>query len=165
MKLEKIISGGQTGVDQAALRAARRSSIATGGWAPRCWMTLVGPQKELLSGFGLVEHEGGYAARTEANVRDSDVTLRIASNFKSPGEKLTKLCTFKYGKPRFDVFVDVKFGVEQFRELRFQTLLTFLQRYNVRALNVAGNSEQTSPGIGAVAEEFLVAVFRALNLP
>ena len=39
----KIISGGQTGVDQAALRAAKACGIPTGGWAPKGWRTEDGP--------------------------------------------------------------------------------------------------------------------------
>lgn len=49
----KIISGGQTGVDICALRAAKRANIETGGWAPFGYITIKGPQKELLQSFCL----------------------------------------------------------------------------------------------------------------
>ena len=41
--LSFVISGGQTGVDQAALRAARTAGIPTGGFAPLGWSTEDGP--------------------------------------------------------------------------------------------------------------------------
>ncbi|MGH9425849.1 MAG: YpsA SLOG family protein [Terriglobia bacterium] len=64
-----IISGGQTGADQAGLRAARAVGFRTGGYAPVGWFTEDGPQPALLQGFGLVECDRpGYAARTFANV-------------------------------------------------------------------------------------------------
>jgi hypothetical protein len=78
--IERVISGGQTGVDQAALRAARACGIATGGWAPLGWLT-EGPLDEeghpfpktvaspWLAEWGLVEcDEPGFRARTVANV-------------------------------------------------------------------------------------------------
>src|SRR5262245_46647993 len=87
--IDKLVSGGQTGADQGALRAARAAGVGTGGWAPKGWLT-EGPldpetckpwprevcARELLESFGLVEcPEPGDAARTRANVRDSDATL------------------------------------------------------------------------------------------
>jgi predicted Rossmann-fold nucleotide-binding protein len=68
--LRKVISGGQTGVDQAGLRAARAVGLATGGSAPRGWETEDGPAPWLAE----CEREG-YLARTEANVRASDGTM------------------------------------------------------------------------------------------
>jgi hypothetical protein len=73
--LRHVISGGQTRADQAALLAARRYGIETGGWAPLGWMTEDGPAP-WLADFGLVEcPEPGYPARTTADVRDSDGLL------------------------------------------------------------------------------------------
>ncbi len=158
--LVKMISGGQTGVDQAGLRASRRLGLETGGWAPRGWLTQDGPSETLLRGFGLVESTGSYAYRTGQNVKGSDATVRIANNFFSAGEQ----CTFKaiklYSKPWIDFTVS-RGGVFTYAgsgttASSHDTLARFLKRHNVRVLNVAGNSERTSPGIGAFAEEFLV---------
>ena len=161
MTVDKVISRGQSGVDQAALRAAVRLGIATGGWAPRGYMTFEGPKPDLLRGYGLVVLSGGYAQRTEQNVRGSDGTLRIASNFKSAGEKLTKLMTLEHKKPRFDVLVDDDWrSNDETRAEATRAARAWLRQYHVRILNVAGNSETTSSGIGAVAEAFLYDVLR-----
>lgn len=146
----KIVSGGQIGVDQAGLRAARRLNLPTGGWAPHGWLTLAGPNEEYLSAFGLIEHTGSYAARTEANVRDSNATIRIASNWASAGERCTLRAIVKHNKPSTDLTVRKGEVVMLVGELH-----VFLKMYTVKTLNVAGNSEQTSPGIGRIAEEYL----------
>src|SRR4051812_12471606 len=86
--LDRVVSGGQSGADQAALRAARAANIPTGGWAPKGWRTEDGAAP-WLADFGLVEcPESGYPARTRANVRDSDVTVWFG-DWHSPGGKTT----------------------------------------------------------------------------
>ena len=161
MRLDKVISGGQSGVDQAALRAALIVGIPTGGWAPRGYMTLEGPKPDLLRSYGLVALPGGYAQRTEQNVRVSDGTLRIASNFKSAGEKLTKMMTMEHNKPRFDIMVDDDWRTStEIRAASARAIRAWLRQFKIKILNVAGNSEQTSPGIGAIAETFLIEVLR-----
>src|SRR5262249_19387201 len=74
--LEKVISGGQTGADQGALRSAKKAGIATGGWMPKGFLTEDGPRPEFAEWFGMQEHwSPRYPPRTEMNVADSDVTL------------------------------------------------------------------------------------------
>jgi hypothetical protein len=151
MILQKVISGGQNGVDQAGLRAAHKLGITTGGWAPHGWQTLDGPAPWLVE-YGLVEHVSGYAARTEANVRDSNATIRIARFWNSSGERCTLRAILKWGRQYYDV--------------RSQNAVEECHRWliekEVRVLNVAGNAEQTAPGIGDTAERFLTAVFEGL---
>ncbi len=158
-------------MDQAALRAARAVGIATGGWAPRGWMTLDGPAP-WLADYGLVEHpRPGYPPRTEANVRDSDATLRVAANFLSPGEKLTIAMVDRHKKPHADIILvadrihggyrvtgTVMDGARHECGWPF-VLIAWIRRY--RVINVAGNSERTAPGIGAVAEGLLRSLFEA----
>lgn len=150
--LNKIISGGQTGADQAGLRAARRLGLETGGWAPRDFMTLEGPAPWLGTEFGLMEHPGGYSGRTVANVHDSDATIRFASKFWTPGERRTLSAITQYKKPHLD------FDLSQ--PLDGGRLLSFIEKKQVKVLNVAGNAEAHAPGIGKIVEEFLV---RTLN--
>ena len=64
MKISKVVSGGQNGSDQAALRAAKELQIPTGGWMPKDWMTLDGPRpefEELYGPGGLLREDGGKA--------------------------------------------------------------------------------------------------------
>ena len=73
MALEKIISGGQTGVDRAALDAALAGDFHCSGWAPLGREAEDGiiPQHYPLDECG----QSGTEERTRLNVRDSDATL------------------------------------------------------------------------------------------
>ena len=103
MLLAKVISGGQTGADQGALRAARSAGIPTGGTAPQGWATETGPFPE-LAGFGLVEcEEPGYPPRTRANVRDADATLWFG-DWHSPGGRTTLDACRVIGRPFLIVY-------------------------------------------------------------
>jgi hypothetical protein len=67
--IARTITGGQTGADQASLRAARAAGLATGGFAPRGWLIEDGPAL-WLAGYDFVECDRrDYPARIEANVR------------------------------------------------------------------------------------------------
>ena len=148
----KIVSGGQTGVDQAALRAARAAGLETGGWAPQGWATEDGPAP-WLADWGLVEcEEPGYPARTRANVRDSDATLWLG-DYHSPGGRTTLDACRLQGKP-FMICYPVT--------TRSSQVVAWIRERSPAVLNVAGNRESTSPGIGARAERFLAVVFRQL---
>lgn len=150
--IEKVVSGGQTGADQAGLRAAEMAGIATGGWLPKGCMTLEGPSPDLLERYSMKEHTGGYAARTEANVRDSDGTIRFARNFKSNGEKCTLKAIKWFDRPHFDVDIDYPPYIED--------VLRWIEEKNIKILNVAGNAEETAEGIGQFTYQYLLKVFR-----
>ncbi|NJL70656.1 MAG: hypothetical protein HC888_03070 [Candidatus Competibacteraceae bacterium] len=156
MMLRKVISGGQTGVDIAGLRAAKLCGLETGGTAPKGYRTMDGVNYDLRDIFGVAEHaDWAYPPRTECNVKDSDATIRVATNFDSTGERLTHKYLCKHRRPYFDVDPrnppDVAEVVEWLRDNR------------VEILNVAGNSERTSPGIEVVARDFLFKVFRRIR--
>jgi len=156
MQLKKVISGGQTGADQAGLYAARDSLIKTGGWAPKNWITKNGAQPDLLISFGLVEHQSGYKARTFANVRDSDGTIRLAYNFKSPGEICTLNAIIQYKKPKLDINIPIK--------EKPNIVLDFINRYSISVLNIAGNT-QPEKGIDVfnICYNFLMSSFELIN--
>ena len=91
--IERFISGGQTGADQAGLAAARRLAIPTGGFMPKGWLTEDGPRPDLAVTYGLEEAgTASYPDRTERNVLASDGTV-VFGDARSRGSMLTvRLC-------------------------------------------------------------------------
>jgi len=95
--IRKIISGGQTGADQAALDAAIKLGIAHGGWIPKGRLTEKGP---LSSKYDLNEMPAtGYASRTEQNVIDSNGTLIISHGKLTEGSDYTRKMALKHHRP------------------------------------------------------------------
>ena len=133
--LEKIISGGQVGVDRGALDAARDAGFPTGGMAPAGWATTEGPNPGLAA-YGLEEAAyKGYPYRTERNVLDSDGTLIIASDLTSAGTVLTMKYCHKHGRPFYTVKLPTSPGY-------LQGVRDWLKRDCIHTLNVAGNHKQ-----------------------
>lgn len=152
------MSGGQLGVDQQALRAARACSLQTGGWAPLGWRTSEGPAPWLGTHYNLKEHSSpDYPPRTYANVRDSDGTL-IFGWPHSPGCKITRNYCVALQKPCCIVQWMSPPVVFHWTEERDRAL-RFLRIYNIRVLNVAGNRERRNPGVSMAAYDFLTEVF------
>lgn len=154
----KIISGGQTGADKAGLDAAKHCGFETGGWMPKGWIALDGTHPDFAEKYGLQEHKSvGYAPRTKQNVFDSDATLIVSGNFRSPGTILTiksanqfrkKLYTHDYNNPPHN---DV------------QLISDWIVNNDIRVLNVAGNSERSFPGIYDYTRSFLIHVFELVK--
>lgn len=149
----KIISGGQTGVDQAALFAARDVDFSTGV------MTQGGKRPEFKHMFGMNESTSeGYVSRTKTNILNSDGTLQIAEFWDSPGEKLTSKWIVEYKKPCRKIARAFLGSVET-----INYVYEWVLENDIYALNVAGNSEGTSPGIFDVAYAFLVNLFEKID--
>jgi hypothetical protein len=152
--LERVVSGGQTGVDQAAWRAARRCGIPTGGRMPRGWLTEDGPRPEFAALYGASEHESPeYPARTEANVLAADATLWIGGG-DSAGFDCTIGACRRHARPYLIADLD--------RDPH--DVAAWIVASGLRTINVAGNRESTSSGIGERAERHLVDVLRRLVL-
>lgn len=156
MRLERMISGGQTGADRGALAAAKATGIPTGGWMPRGFRAQDGPRPEFAVLYGLREHPSDrYPPRTALNVKESDATLRFATDWESPGEALTRSLCERYGRPRLDVTPGGPVTPAE--------VAAWLAANGARTLNVAGNTERTSPGIEDFVTAFLGEVFRLLG--
>lgn len=160
--LRKVISGAQTGVDIAALWAAKRVGIATGGFVPRGCRTLDGDKPERIGMFQLTELPvHSYPNRTFRNVELGDATMRIAKDFNSPGELCTGKAIVKYYKP----YLDVPWHTDEIprTDVRIDEAASWIIENKVEVLNVAGNSEQTAPGIEMQVRSWLALVFRAVQ--
>lgn len=97
MPIIKIVSGGQTGVDQAALDAAIHCSLPHGGWCPKGRKNEYGKIPDI---YDLKETTStDYLVRTEANVVDSDATLIITPKRLSGGSLRTLEFCMKHRKP------------------------------------------------------------------
>lgn len=103
MRVVRIISGGQSGVDYGALLGARSIGIPTGGFAPRGWKTEIGSRPELGSLYNLIQCDGGYKERTCMNIEAADATLIIV-----PGGAGTRL-TIRECKARDAVYNTLKY--------------------------------------------------------
>jgi hypothetical protein len=161
----KIISGGQTGADQAGWRAAKATGLETGGWMPRGFKTEDGSHPEFAELYGAKEHESSeYIFRTEANVQDADVTLWFG-NPNSQGGKVTYRC-FRHLKetgPDPGIY-DVRPGWMVILSLDEPWSLSvevagYLHGMLHGTVNIAGNRESKAPGIGAWVEKYLTDVF------
>ncbi|HEY6976546.1 MAG TPA: putative molybdenum carrier protein [Chitinophagaceae bacterium] len=143
----KIISGGQTGVDRAALDAALELGIECGGFCPKGRKSEDGiiPEKYPLTETATDR----YPERTELNVKTSDATLVLINKESDRGTALTISLCEHHHKPC--IIIDLS------NENREQDLLQWIKENGIDVLNVAGNRESFSPGIRKRAYEFLVS--------
>lgn len=163
--ISKIISGGQTGTDVAALRAAKSLGVATGGTMPRGFLTLSGKRPEYKAMYGMVEsYSPGYAFRTASNVRDADFTLCIALDFTSTGERCTSRAIVDTGRPSFRVqLVRNHVLLAPLDDDWMQYAIDAIEACSCRwgrdiVLNVCGNAEQHAAGIEFTAEKMIMAL-------
>ena len=93
----KIVSGGQTGVDRAALDSALEHRLPIGGWCPKHRKALDGP---IPDKYPLQETKSSdYRVRTEWNIRDTGATLILNTGKLTGGTKLTYDLALKQNKP------------------------------------------------------------------
>jgi hypothetical protein len=152
--LQRIITGGQTGADQAAWRAAARAGLATGGTMPRGFQTEAGPRPEFAARFGAIANDSDDPAdRTLANVRDADATLVLLASEPGPGTRLTIEAARTSGKPLLAVDLD---------QPSPEAVARWLLEHQIHTLNVAGDRESHAPGLGERVEAFLSDVIRLL---
>ncbi|HNV20653.1 MAG: molybdenum cofactor carrier [Candidatus Hydrogenedentes bacterium] len=153
MQIRRVVTGGQTGVDRAALDVAMRLGIGCGGWCPRGRLAEDGP---LPANYPLKETPTPvYAERTEWNVRDSDGTLVLTWGPPADGTAFTVDMARKHGRPVLVIDLEA-------REARFEQVHTWLLENGIRTLNVAGPRESKCPGIYEDASAFLEALLSRL---
>ena len=162
--LKKVISGGQTGADIGGLLAAKMFDLKTGGSLPLGCKTHAGPKLEYLTLFDMIEdRDPGYKSRTWSNVYNSDGTLRIAVDFKSPGEKCTLNAIKQYNKPSQDITI-INTNKPIIYAGHVEVVKDWILNEQIRILNIAGNSSRTWPKMTSYTVNFLCAVFTMLGL-
>jgi len=149
--LTRIVSGGQTGVDRAALDAAIELGIPHGGWCPKDRMAEDGriPLKYRLK----EAFSPDYAARTRLNVRDADGTLILYREPLEGGTALTWRFAVETGKPVLLVELGFPPVLEAF--------LLWLRENSIRTLNIAGPRESQRPGISREAKSLVTTWCRS----
>lgn len=146
--LDRIVSGGQTGVDRAALDVAIAGGIPHAGWCPRGRRAEDG---RIPDRYALTEHDSpDYGARTERNVVDSDGTLVLAVGAPRDGTALTVRLAKRHDKPC--LVIDLAAPPAP------ATVVDWMSTHAIRLLNVAGPRESTHPGIGRRAVAYLERV-------
>lgn len=148
---QRIISGGQTGVDRAALDFAIEHGYPHGGWAPRGREAEDGP---IPLKYQLTELTvGGYRQRTKRNVEDSNATLIINIGTLDGGTLTTQAFAHKLGRPCFVAQLD-----GDTLESTALRILEWLQAHTIQTLNVAGPRESKRPGIYRLTRELLEVI-------
>jgi hypothetical protein len=130
MEIVRIISGGQTGADQAALDVAIKFGIPHGGWIPKGRKTENGC---LPDQYHLKEmHTLSYTKRTEQNVLDSDATLIISHGGLTGGSEYSRRMAIEHSRPWLHINLEKSHGFEA-----AQAINSWITRNNIETLNVA----------------------------
>jgi len=146
--IKKIISGGQTGADQAALDIAMELNIPHGGMIPRGRRTEAGP---LAGEYHLQEMAtSSYPQRTEKNVLNSEGTLIISYGKLNGGSALTRQLAKKHKRPWLHLDMNKWLMADAVRITQ-----KWISRHEVEILNVAGPRASKSPKIYETVKEIL----------
>jgi hypothetical protein len=146
-----IVSGGQTGVDRAALDVALELGLPCGGWCPKGRRAEDGPIPER---YPLRETESeDYDERTVRNVLESDATLILTRGRPAGGTAFTIEAATAHRRPL--LIVDLAAG-----DRTPADAAAWAASRIVRALNVAGPREPGAPGVYQEARAFLRDMFR-----
>jgi hypothetical protein len=150
--IRKIISGGQTGVDQAALDVAIKLAVEHGGWIPKGRITEKGPLPE---DYRLKEtRTSSYAERTEKNVMDADATLIISRGPLTGGSDFTREMAVRHNRPWLHIDLN--------QMAAFQAAIAINQwvlQNKVEVLNVAGPRASKDPAVYRDAVNILESAY------
>jgi|SRR5215471_9236295 len=151
--IKKIISGGQTGADRAALDVALKLNIPHGGWCPRGRLAEDGI---IDANYQLTETlSADPSQRTEWNVRDSDGTVIFSVSAKlCGGSAKTEVFARSYQKPCAHI------SKEKDGQSARDILNDFLAQHEIEVLNVAGPRHSEEPAVAQFVSETLFQTLR-----
>lgn len=157
----KIVSGGQTGVDQGALAAAIDLGLDWGGWAPKGWRSENGTIGEKYRANMREHASSNYLGRTRRNVADSNATLIITNTYPLTGGTLkTRFFCQELMRSHFVVSLGEADAVGKVQ--RWLAQFFAAKRDTPLVLNVAGPRESKSGGIQKRTRKFLVEVLQGM---
>jgi hypothetical protein len=156
-----VISGGQTGVDRAALDAALDAGLACGGWCPAGRWAEDGP---IPARYPLTETpEADSGQRTRRNVLGADATLIIVNGMFDQGTRLTRQVARELDRAHLVVDLSKMEDGSKAVEIGCARVLAWMTPEKIRILNIAGPRESTAPGIYNRARSFLTSLFVGLD--
>jgi hypothetical protein len=129
--IKKIVSGGQTGADRAALDVAIKFNIPHGGWIPN---GRIAEDGSLSDNYHLQEMPtSSYPARTEQNVIDSDGTLIFSRGEPTGGTKYTRKMALKHKRKMLHIDLNIATSYDA-----ASLILSWIKLHKLNTLNVAG---------------------------
>lgn len=150
--IKKIISGGQTGADQAALDVAIKLGISHGGWIPKGRLTEAGT---LDKKYKLKEIKtSNYQKRTEQNVIDSDGTLIISHGKLTGGSDYTREMALFHNRPWLHIDLNKTNSFQAAGEIK-----SWIIENDIEVLNVAGSRASKDPLIYQATADILETIF------
>jgi hypothetical protein len=151
--IDIIISGGQTGVDRAALDVAMANGIACGGSCPAGRDADDGPIPARYPLIETAEHD--HMVRTGNNVRDADATLLLYRDKLHGGTAYAVEMARHMDKPVLAIDLDDLPDAA--------AVADWVKSLDIHILHIGGQREKTSPGIYQQASEFIQAVVDRLR--
>lgn len=148
--VHRIVSGGQTGADRAALDWAMEHGIPHGGFCPKGRLAEDGaiPERYQLTAL----KSKAYPKRTEENVKHSDGTVIFTVSSKLVGgSKKTAEFAEKHGKPWLHLWDSGR------PDITAAALRSFIQKHGIAVLNVAGSRGSKEPSVGEFVRSVLIA--------
>jgi len=151
--LERILSGGQTGVDRAALDVAIELGIEHGGWCPKGRLAEDG---RIDDRYRLIELESrNYVDRTRRNVMDADGTLILYTGILQGGTFLTARFAEQLQKPLLTIRLSHPGKPNRVRD--------WVLKHHIKVMNIAGPRATKDPTIYKLAVEFLNQTLRTVR--
>ena len=154
MGIRRIVSGGQTGADRAALDAALALGVPIGGWVPKGRKAEDGSIPDRYPNLRETDTDL-YETRTRWNVRDADATLILSHGALTGGSKATETVARELGRPVLHVDLSTMSIADA-----VVTIRDWLRGLDGETLNVAGPRESNDPAIYEKTREIVSRLLR-----